>query len=62
VTEQRKGTYRYFVDRGDGMEVVNTRTEWTDKVTIFTSLRKSFSKFVIRHQACRLRRMISCTA
>lgn len=32
VTEQRKGTYKYFVDRGDGMEVVNTRTDYVDKV------------------------------
>ena len=32
MTEQRRGTYKYFVDRGDGMEAVNTRTEWVDKV------------------------------
>ncbi|KAI0703839.1 ku70-like protein [Cytidiella melzeri] len=31
VTEQRRGSYRYFVDRGEGMEVVNNRTEWVDK-------------------------------
>ncbi|KAI0346241.1 Ku DNA-binding complex, Ku70 subunit [Trametopsis cervina] len=33
VTEQRKGPYKYFVDRGDGMRVVNTRSDWIDKTT-----------------------------
>ncbi|KAI0090224.1 SPOC like C-terminal domain-containing protein [Irpex rosettiformis] len=33
VTEQRKGTYKYFIDRGDGMEAINTRTDWVDKTS-----------------------------
>ncbi|KAG1822093.1 SPOC like C-terminal domain-containing protein [Suillus variegatus] len=31
VTEQRKGTYKYFVDLGDRMEVANSRTVYVDE-------------------------------
>jgi hypothetical protein len=36
VTEQKKGVYKYFVDTGDGMEVVNARTTYIDEVGIFS--------------------------
>jgi ATP-dependent DNA helicase 2 subunit 1 len=32
VTEQKKGTYKYFVDLGDKMEVVESRTTYVDEV------------------------------
>jgi ATP-dependent DNA helicase 2 subunit 1 len=32
VTEQKKGTYKYFVDLGDKMEVVESRTTHVDEV------------------------------
>lgn len=31
VTEQKKGTYKYFVDLGDRMEVANSRTVYVDE-------------------------------
>ena len=34
VTEQKKGTYRYFVDLGDRMEVAESRTAYVDEVCI----------------------------
>ena len=33
VTEQKKGTYRYFVDRADRMELVDTHTTYVDSVS-----------------------------
>lgn len=33
VTEQRKGAYRYFVDLGDRMEVVEPKTLYVDNVS-----------------------------
>jgi ATP-dependent DNA helicase 2 subunit 1 len=32
ITEQKKGSYRYFVDLGDKMEVVESRTTHVDEV------------------------------
>ncbi|KAH8094504.1 SPOC like C-terminal domain-containing protein [Cristinia sonorae] len=32
VTEQKKGSYRYFVDLGDRMEVVESRTAYVDNI------------------------------
>jgi ATP-dependent DNA helicase 2 subunit 1 len=32
VTEQKRGAYRYFVDLGEGMEVVGLRTAYMDEV------------------------------
>ena len=32
VTEQKKGAYKYFVDLGDKMEVVESRTTHVDEV------------------------------
>ena len=34
VTEQKKGTYKYFVDLGDKMEVVESRTMHVDEVCV----------------------------
>ncbi|KZV77298.1 Ku DNA-binding complex, Ku70 subunit [Peniophora sp. CONT] len=31
VTEQKKGTYKYFADMGDRMEVIDTRTAYVDE-------------------------------
>jgi hypothetical protein len=32
VTEQKKGSYKYFVDLGDRMEVANVKTVYVDEV------------------------------
>lgn len=32
ITEQRKGSYKYFVDLGDRMEVATARTVYVDEV------------------------------
>jgi ATP-dependent DNA helicase 2 subunit 1 len=32
VTEQKKGSYKYFMDLGDRMEVANVRTSYVDEV------------------------------
>ena len=32
VTEQKRGAYKYFVDLGDRMEVVESRTSYVDEV------------------------------
>jgi ATP-dependent DNA helicase 2 subunit 1 len=32
VTEQKKGSYKYFVDLGDKMEVAESRTTYVDEV------------------------------
>ena len=32
ITEQRKGSYKYFIDLGDRMEVVEPRTAYVDEV------------------------------
>jgi ATP-dependent DNA helicase 2 subunit 1 len=34
VTEQKKGAYKYFVDLGDTMEVVESRTMHVDEVCV----------------------------
>jgi ATP-dependent DNA helicase 2 subunit 1 len=34
VTEQKKGAYKYFVDLGDKMEVVESRTMHVDEVCV----------------------------
>ena len=34
VTEQRKGTYKYFVDLGDRMEEARVRTVYVDEVGV----------------------------
>jgi hypothetical protein len=33
VTEQKKGTYKYFIDMGDHMEVVQSRTAYVDEAS-----------------------------
>jgi len=35
VTEQKKGSYKYFVDLGDKMEVVESRTMHVDEVRVY---------------------------
>ncbi len=42
VTEQRKGSYLYFMDLGDRMEVANSRTAYVDEVS-FTPLSHELS-------------------
>lgn len=32
ITEQKKGTYKYFIDLGDRMEPVESRTVYMDEV------------------------------
>lgn len=32
MTEQKKGSYKYFVDLGDRMELVNSKTRYVDEV------------------------------
>ena len=34
VTEQKKGSYKYFIDLGDRMEVATVKTSYVDEVRI----------------------------
>jgi ATP-dependent DNA helicase 2 subunit 1 len=42
VTEQKKGAYKYFVDLGDRMDVVESRTTYVDEVRGLVWLRCPF--------------------
>src|SRR6266404_837118 len=43
VTEQKKGAYKYFVDLGDKMEVVDSRTTYVDEVRTHSYKPSAFS-------------------
>lgn len=36
ITEQKKGSYKYFIDLGDHMEVANSRTVYLDEVLSYS--------------------------
>lgn len=38
ITEQKKGTYKYFIDLGDRMEVATSRTVYVDEVRQISSI------------------------
>lgn len=38
VTAQKRGAYRYFVDLGDRMDVVEPKTVYVDDVRVFQKL------------------------
>ncbi len=38
MTEQKKGSYKYFVDLGDRMELVNSKTRYVDEVRCLSTL------------------------
>ena len=37
VTEQQKGSYKYFVDMGDRMEVAESRTVYAYQASVLTA-------------------------
>ena len=47
VTEQKKGTYKYFVDLGDRMEVAAVRTTYIDEVRIKMPLNISTEFYIL---------------
>jgi ATP-dependent DNA helicase 2 subunit 1 len=44
VTEQKKGAYKYFVDLGDKMEVVESRTMHVDEVCVHLMMGSSLCR------------------
>ncbi|TFY53984.1 hypothetical protein EVJ58_g9130 [Rhodofomes roseus] len=50
ITEQKKGSYKYFVDLGDRMDVVNSRTVYVDEVGGLVIGLGSLSSNGINHQ------------
>lgn len=42
MTEQKKGSHKYFVDLGNKLEVVTSRTAYIDEVRVNTTLIVSF--------------------
>lgn len=55
VTEQKKGAYKYFVDLGDRMEVVESRTTYVDEVCTHSSHRHVFLIPIMLHRSKRRR-------
>jgi hypothetical protein len=55
VTEQQRGAYKYFVDLGDRMEVVESRTTYVDEVRTRSLLRRVFLIPIMPHRSKRRR-------
>ena len=51
VTEQKRGAYKYFVDLGDRMEVVESRTSYVDEVRTHSMPRRVFLTSITLHRS-----------
>ena len=51
VTEQKRGAYKYFVDLGDKMEVVESRTSYVDEVPTHSLPRCVFLTPIMSHRS-----------
>lgn len=51
VTEQKRGAYKYFVDLGDRMEVIESRTSYVDEVRAHSMPRRVFLTPITSHRS-----------